>query len=86
MVKLSNVTLREDVKKHIEKITSPDQIYTLFKLLNYPKGVFFDSSFKRKKDSFDFKKEDKERIKQIYPVLSFGEKLKKGDKLPVFLI
>ena len=50
MVELSNVTMREDVKKHIEKITSPDQIYTLFKLLNYPKSVFFDSSFKRKKE------------------------------------
>ncbi|MDD2666722.1 MAG: Eco57I restriction-modification methylase domain-containing protein [Methanocellales archaeon] len=72
--------LRREVQEHISKINSAKDIFELFKYLNYPERVLFDTSSKRKKDTFDFKKEDSERIKEIYSILSFDE------KLPVFLI
>jgi len=70
----------DKIKEHILKINFPKDIFELFKLLNYPKESIFDISYKRKKSSFDFKKEDEQRINEIYAILNFDE------KLPVFLI
>ncbi|MBU4266500.1 MAG: hypothetical protein KKE96_04660 [Candidatus Altiarchaeota archaeon] len=72
--------LREEIQKHISKLNSTEDIFDLFKLLNYPDKLLFDISSKRKKGVFDFKKEDSQRIKEIYSILSFDE------KLPVFLL
>ena len=84
---MSNLAVqRQKIKEHILKVSSPKGIYQLFSLLNYPKDVIFDSSYIRKKDTFDFNKGDVDKIKEIYSVLSFGDGLKKGDKLPVFLV
>jgi len=71
---------REQIYQHITKIKSAKDIFDLFRLLNYPKDVVFDISSKRRKTSFDFKKEDEQRIKEIYSILSFDE------KLPIFLL
>ncbi len=72
--------IRERIYQHITKINSAQDIFDLFKLLNYPKNILFDISSKRKKTSFDFRKEDEQRIKEVYSILSFD------DKLPVFLL
>lgn len=72
--------LRKEMQEHISKVNSAQDIFDLFKHLNYPEKILFDISSKRKKDTFDFKKEDAQRIKEIYSILSFDE------KLPVFLI
>jgi len=76
----NNIKLRREILEHINKINSAEGIFDLFKLLNYPEKIMFDISYKRKKEEFDFKKEDVQRIKEIYAVLSFGV------NLPVFLI
>jgi len=75
-----NIKLRREIQENIGKLKSAENIFDLFKLLNYPDDVLFDISSKRKKESFDFKKEDAQKIKEIYAILSFDE------KLPVFLI
>ena len=75
-----NIQLRREMQEHISRLKSADNIFGLFKLLNYPDNILFDISFKRKKDTFDFKKVDIQRIKEIYSILSFDE------KLSVFLI
>jgi len=71
---------REHIYQHITKIKSAQGVFDLFRLLDYPKDIVFDISSKRRKTSFDFKKEDEQRIKEIYSILSFDE------KLPVFLL
>jgi len=65
-------SLKKEIQHHLSKIKSSKDIFSHFKLLGYPT---YDSSSKRKKDGFDFKKEDADRIKEIYSVLSFDEKL-----------
>jgi len=75
-----NIKLRKEIRECIGKFKSAEDIFSLFKLLNYPDNILFDISYKRKKEEFDFKKEDVQRIKEIYAILSFDE------KLPVFLI
>ncbi|MCX6822144.1 MAG: Eco57I restriction-modification methylase domain-containing protein, partial [Candidatus Aenigmarchaeota archaeon] len=70
-----NVKLREEISEFLTTIRSPDNIYDFFKLLNYPEKTLLDSSFKRRLDEFDFKKEEKEKIKNIYTVLNFEKNL-----------
>ena len=61
-------------------MNSVKDVFAIFKLLNYPGKILFDQTYKRIKENFDFKKEDSQRIKEIYSVMSFD------DKLNVFLI
>src|SRR3989344_9112050 len=75
-----NITLRRELQASITEIKSAKDVFDLFKKLNYPEKVLFDTSSRRKKTTFDFKKEDEQRIKEIYSILSFDE------KLPVFLL
>jgi len=82
----NKVKIRQSVKEHLQKVSSPKDIYELFLLLNYPKEVLFPPFSTRKKENFDFKKEDLERIEEIYSILSFGKDLTKGENLPVFLV
>jgi len=66
---------RKHIYQHITKIKSAQDIFELFRLLNYPKDIVRDISSKRRKNSFDFRKEDEQRINEIYSILSFGEEL-----------
>ncbi len=74
-----NISLRREIRDLIEKLKSAEDIFNLFKLLNYPDSILFDTTSKRKKENFDLKKDDIDRIKEIYAVLSIEE-------LHVFLI
>lgn len=71
---------KKQIKDHISAIESAKGIYELFRLLNYPEEYLFDETYTRKKQEFQFRSEDIERILQIYQVMSIeGE-------IPVFLI
>lgn len=74
------IKFREDLKKKVSELKSARSVYGFFKFLGYPEGIVLDVYAKRKKETFDFKKEDSEKVKKIYSVLSFDE------KLPVFLV
>jgi len=76
----NDVILRESVYDQILKIKDAKGVYELFSILGYPEGSILAPSSKRKKSTFEFKKEDNERIKEIYSVLNLD------DKLPVFLL
>jgi hypothetical protein len=72
--------IREKIGEFVQQIESAKGIFQLFEILNYPQEVIFDPSSKRRLGEFDFNKEEKEKIKEIYTVLSFGR------DLPVFLV
>ena len=86
MPKEVNQITREIVKNHLEKISNFKDVYDLFRLLNYPDEIIYPSPTRRKKDSFNFKKEDQDRIKEVYSIISIGEGLSKGDNLQVFFV
>ena len=67
--------LRLAISDCLKRAKSANEIFELFRLLNYQDAVLFDTTYKRKKNTFDFKKEDAQRIKEIYSVLSFDDKL-----------
>jgi len=77
---LNEADLRKNVYQHVIKIESSKDVYDLFKILGYPENIVLDKSSKRRKSDFDFKKEDEERIKEIFSILSFDK------NLPVFLL
>ena len=66
---------RTRIKENLSKIESAKDIFELFKVLNYPEDVVFDITAKRKKDSFEFRSDDGQKIKEIYSVLSLENKL-----------
>ena len=72
--------LKKQIKDHISNLNSAEDIFTLFKLLGYPEENIFDTSYKRDKKDFNFKKEDYDRIENVYSVLNFEK------KLPAFLL
>jgi len=72
--------LRKKIYQHVINIDSSKGIYDLFKILGYPENIVLDESSKRRKSDFEFKKEDEERIKEIFSILSFDK------NLPVFLL
>ncbi len=73
-------SLKDEAIEFIPKIASADGIYRLFQLLKYPRDKLFDSSYKRDIDEFEFKKEERDKIKAIYTVFSYDK------DLPVFLM
>ena len=73
-------TLKESVYNQILKISDAKGLYELFSILGYSGNSILDLSSKRKKTTFGFKKEDNERISEIYSVLNVD------NKLPVFLL
>ena len=77
---LNEVILRERIYQQVIKIGSAKDLFDLFGILGYPENIILDPSSKRKKSDFDFRKEDEERIKEIYSILSFKK------DLPVFLL
>jgi hypothetical protein len=80
MSMLNEVILRERIYQQVIKTRSANDLFDLFKILSYPESVILDPSSKRKKSDFDFRKEDEERINEIYSILSFDK------NLPVFLL
>ena len=77
---IDNTTIRENLYRQIVKTESARDIFGLFKILNYPDKVMLDTSSKRRKSTFEFRKEDEDKIKEIYSILTFEE------KLPLFLL
>lgn len=76
---VNNSDLRERIKDYLASVKKSEDIYGLFKVLNYPKETIFDSSYVKKLKEFSFASEEREKIKSIYTVMSY-------DKLNVFLI
>jgi hypothetical protein len=72
---LDETILREKVYQHVKNIESSKDIYDLFKILGYPENIVLDKLSKRRKSDFDFKKEDDEKIKEIFSILSFDKNL-----------
>ena len=75
-----DIEQKKQIKKLLCTLKSAEDIFELFKLLNYPEESIFDTSYKRDKTDFNFKKEDYDRINNVYSVLNFEK------KLPVFLL
>ncbi|AUB54921.1 hypothetical protein BK007_02050 [Methanobacterium subterraneum] len=75
-----SIELKKRIKNHLCNLKSAKDIFELFRLLNYPENVFYDTSYKREIDDFNFRKEDSSRIAKIYSILNFE------DNLPVFLL
>ena len=73
-------TLKESVYNQILKIKDVNGMYELFRILSYPESSILAASSKRKKTTFEFKKEDNERVNEIYSILNVE------GKLPVFLL
>ena len=71
---------RIKIKDFLSEVDSAESVYELFRLLNYPEKNLFDVSFKRKIEEFDFRKDERDKIKNIHTVMSFGR------DLSVFLI
>lgn len=76
---MSEVEFRNKIKSHIEGITNAQGIYDLFKLLNYPRKSIFDPSYIRKLSDFELAKDEKNKVKKIFTIMSF-------DKLNVFFV
>ena len=77
---LNEVILRERIYKQIINTESAKGIFDLFRALGYPENIVLDPTSKRKKSTFEFKKDDEDRINEVYSILTFDE------KLPVFLL
>ncbi len=72
--------IREEAKQFLPSIGTAKGIYELFHLLRYPREMMFDPSYKRDVAEFDFKKEERNKIKHMYTILSFEK------DLPIFLV
>jgi len=72
--------IKEYITKFIPETVSPEKVYELFLGLGYPKDKVLDSTYKRKIQEFDFAKEEKEKVKDIYTVFNYD------GKLQIFLI
>jgi hypothetical protein len=53
----------------------PEKVYELFRVLGYPEDKVLDPSYKRKIDEFEFAKEEREKIKDIYTVFNYDKSL-----------
>ena len=78
--KSPDADFRYQVRDRIERLESPEDVFDLFRHLNYPQSSIRDLTFKRDIEGFDFAKDEKSKVKDIYTVLSLE------DKLPVFLV
>ncbi len=65
---------RMRISEYLSKIKSAKDLFELFRTLNYPEDIVFDISAKRKKETFEFRKDDDEKIKEIYSILSIENK------------
>lgn len=76
---LDKLKLREKINDFIPEVKSAEEVYELFRLLNYPKSILFEVASTRKLQDFDFKEEVNKEINSVYTILSFGK------NIPVFL-
>ena len=67
--------LRIQLQNFLPTINSAEDIFELFHKLKYPPAIFFDTKYKRRIEDFDFKAEEKQRIRNIYTVFSFEKNL-----------
>lgn len=74
------IEFKKTLKKQICEIKKAEDIFKLFETLKYPEEKMFDVSYKREISDFNFRKEDAERINEIYSIMNFDE------NLPVFLL
>jgi len=72
--------LRKKVYEQLCKVKNADDVYDLFSVLGYPTGILHEKSSRHMKDSFNFRRNDEQKIKEVYSILSFGT------DLPVFLL
>ncbi len=72
---INEAILREKIYQHVIKMESSKDVFDLFKIIGYPENIVLDESSKRKKSDFDFRREDEERIKEIFSILSFDKNL-----------
>lgn len=66
--------IEHHVQSFVPKTDSPEKIYELFLSLGYPKDKLLNPSYKRKREEFDFAKEEREKIKDIYTVKRLHKK------------
>lgn len=76
---MGDYELRSQIKEQLSSLKDTQGIYDLFRKLGYPEKVILDPSYTKKLADFEFAKEEKEKIRKIYTVMSY-------DKLNVFLI
>jgi len=69
---------RQEVKEVLQETKSPEEVYDFFSKIGYSEVK--DTSYKRDKEDFDFKKKEGKKIKDIYTVMDFD------GNLPVLLI
>jgi hypothetical protein len=62
--------MREYISQFISETDSPEKIYELFRGLGYPTDKILDPSYKRKIEEFEFAKEEREKVKDIYTVFN----------------
>ncbi len=72
--------LKRFVQTFIPDMDSPEKVYELFRGLGYPEDKILDPSYKRKISEFDFAKEEREKVKDIYTIFNYD------GKLQIFLI
>ncbi|MBW2003416.1 MAG: Eco57I restriction-modification methylase domain-containing protein [Deltaproteobacteria bacterium] len=72
---VTNTLSRQELGDFLSKLGSAKDVFGLFSKLNYPEKVLFDVTSKRKKSSFDLKKDEASKVKEIYSVLGFEDKL-----------
>jgi hypothetical protein len=72
--------LRKSIYNQILSIKDAKGLYDLFRILGFPKDSILDVTSRRKKSTFELKKEDSEKIKEIYSLLNLQ------DNLQVFLL
>ena len=74
----NSMDIKEYIQKLIPEIDSPEKVYEFFRGLGY--SNILDPSYKRKIEEFEFAKEEKEKVKDIYTVFNYD------GKLQIFLI
>jgi len=72
---MRNESIRAHIGEFLENINSTEDIYELFKKLNYPENAIYDPTYTRDLANFEFKKEIKKDILKIHSVLSLEDKL-----------
>ena len=53
---------RYQIRDRIERLESPEDVFDLFRHLNYPQSSLRDPTFKRDIDGFDFAKDEKSKV------------------------
>ena len=66
---------KESVQEFIPGMDSPEKVYALFRVLGYSDGKLLDPTYKRKIEEFDFAKEEREKVKNVFTVFNYDSKL-----------